>query len=59
VKSRAVKSVDYTTSLPGLPAGEYVILQFDATFENRGPSVETVSVTLEDGRWRPSGYFLK
>ncbi|MEA2695549.1 MAG: hypothetical protein QOJ16_4936 [Acidobacteriota bacterium] len=59
VKSRALKAVDYTTSIPGVPDGEYVILQFDTTYENRGPSVETVTMALEEGKWRPGGYFLK
>jgi predicted SnoaL-like aldol condensation-catalyzing enzyme len=59
VKSRVQKSAEYTTSLPGAPAGEYVIFQFDTTFENRGPSVETITSALEDGRWRTGGYFVK
>jgi len=59
VKSRTLKSAEYTTSLPGAPAGEYVILQYDTTFENRGPSVETVTSVLENGKWRTGGYFVK
>ncbi|MDD5138124.1 MAG: DUF4019 domain-containing protein, partial [Candidatus Omnitrophica bacterium] len=47
------------TTLPGAPDGEYVIVQFDTTFENKKSSVESVTMSLEaDGRWRVSGYFI-
>lgn len=59
VKSRALKSTT-TTSPPGAPAGEYLVLQFDTSYEQRPAAAETVSVFKEnDGVWRVVGYFIK
>jgi len=58
--SRKVKSATYQTSVPGAPDGEYVIIQFDASFENKKAAVETITPMLDkDGKWRVSGYFIK
>ena len=58
--SRKVKSRQYTESLPGAPDGKYVVLQYNATFENKASAVETVTPMLdEDGAWRVAGYFVK
>jgi len=58
--SRKVKSHQYSTSLPGAPAGQYVVIQYDTTFENKAAAVETVTPMLEkDGQWKVSGYYLK
>jgi hypothetical protein len=35
VISREVKSKSHHTSLPGAPDGEYVVIQFDTSFENK------------------------
>ena len=60
VKSRKLKSKQYATSLPGAPDGEYVVIQFDTSFENKKTSVETITPMLDkDGKWRVSGYFIK
>lgn len=58
--SRRVKNKTYTTSLPGAPDGEYVVIQFDASFENKKTATETVTPMMDkDGRWRVSGYYMK
>ncbi len=58
--SRVVKARQYTTSAPGAPDGQYVIIQFATSFENKGSATETVTPMLdEDGSWRVSGYFIK
>jgi hypothetical protein len=60
VQSRKLKEATYTKSLPGAPDGEYVVLKFDTSFENKKSSVETVTPMLDkDGKWRVSGYFIK
>lgn len=60
LKSRKVKSTTFSTSLPGAPAGEYVVIQFDASFEKKDGAVETVTPSKEkDGKWRVSGYYIK
>ena len=59
VKSRTFKSATAAKSLPGAPAGDYVVIQFDLTAE-KGAAVETITPMLEkDGTWRVSGYYLK
>ncbi|MDD5308265.1 MAG: DUF4019 domain-containing protein [Deltaproteobacteria bacterium] len=58
--SRKVTSAAYRTSLPGAPDGEYVVIQFETSFENKKSAVETVTPMREkDGQWRVSGYFIK
>lgn len=60
LKSREVRSVTFTRSLPGVPEGEYVVIQYASRFENRTEAVETVTPMREkDGSWRVSGYFVK
>ena len=60
VKSRKLKSAQFTTSLPGAPDGEYVVIQFETQFENKASAVETVTPLKDkDGVWRVSGYYIK
>jgi hypothetical protein len=57
---RKVKSRQYTTSLPGVPSGKYVVIQFDTIFANKVEAVETVTPMRDkDGHWRVSGYYIK
>lgn len=57
---RKVKSQSYRTSLPGAPDGEYVVIMFETSFENKKSAVETVTPMLDkDGNWRVSGYYIK
>ncbi|MBT3194618.1 MAG: DUF4019 domain-containing protein [Verrucomicrobia bacterium] len=58
--ARELKSTRYRTTLPGAPDGEYVIIQFRASFENKQSAVETITPMLgDDGEWRVSGYYMK
>ena len=60
VVSRKLTSAQYTTSLPGAPDGQYVVIQYDTSFENKQAAVETIVLMLDkDGQWRASGYFIK
>jgi hypothetical protein len=60
VKSRTVKSTTFTRSLPGAPDGEYVIAQYDTTFEKKESAVESVTMMKDkDGSWRAAGYFIR
>ncbi|MGB5636108.1 MAG: DUF4019 domain-containing protein [Waterburya sp.] len=57
--SRSLKSQQYHTSLPGAPDGEYVVIQFNTSFEHKRSAVETVTPMKEqDGQWRVSGYYI-
>ena len=58
--SRKLKSKHYKTSLPGAPDGEYVVIKFKASFENKKSAIETITPMLDkDGTWRVSGYYMK
>lgn len=60
VTSRQLKSATYTTKLPNVPAGDYVIIEYDTNFSNAPGMIETVIPMREkDGKWKVSGYFVK
>jgi len=60
VISREVLSKMPTQTVPGGPDGEYVIIQFKTSFENKADPIETVTPMLDkDGIWRVSGYYIK
>ena len=60
VLSRKLKNASYTKTLPGAPDGEYVVIQYDTSFEHKQSAVETITPMLDkDGKWRVSGYFIK
>ncbi len=58
--SRKLSAKGYETDLPGAPKGEYVVIQFNTSFEKKKHAVETITPMLDkDGKWRVSGYFIK
>ena len=58
--SRTLKSQQYSSSLPGVPDGEYVVIQFNTSFDHKASAVETVTpMKDQDGKWRVSGYYIK
>ncbi len=58
--SRKVKSATFTTSLPGAPDGQYVVIQFETVFANKKSAVETITPMLDrDSNWHVSGYFIR
>ncbi len=58
--SREVSTKTYATEVPGAPAGEYVVIQFNSSFDKKKKAVETVTPMLDpDGTWRVSGYYIK
>ena len=58
--SRELASKQYATELPGAPDGEYVVIKFSTSFENKATAVETVTPMLgPGGSWKVSGYFIK
>jgi len=60
VNAREAASATFSRVLPGSPAGEYVVIQFDTVFENRPAATETVTMMKgEDDVWRVAGYFIK
>jgi len=60
VLSRKVKSAQFERTLPYAPDGEYVVIQYETSFENKKDAVETVTPMKDkDGTWRVSGYYVR
>jgi hypothetical protein len=60
LKSRTLRSVTAKSSLPGAPDGQYVVLQFDTSFEHKAGALETVTPMMDsDGKWHVSGYYVR
>jgi hypothetical protein len=58
--SRSIRSASYKTSLPGAPDGQYVVIQYQSSFEHKKSAIESVTPSLgDDGQWRVSGYFIR
>jgi hypothetical protein len=58
--SRKLISKQCATTLPGAPDGEYVVIQYETSFENKKSAIETITPMLDkDGTWRVSGYFIR
>jgi hypothetical protein len=60
VLSRKVRSKQYATTLPGAPDGEYVVIQYQTSFEAKRSAIETVTPMRDkDGKWRVAGYYIR
>jgi hypothetical protein len=59
MKSRKFELAVYKTSLPGAPDGEYVTVRFVTTFEKKDQAEELLTLALENGVWRTTGYLIK
>ena len=58
--SRTLASATYRTSLPNVPPGEFVVIEYQSTFQNAASAVETVIMRKEgDAVWRGVGYFVR
>ena len=58
--TRKMKTKMYKTSLPGAPDGEYVVIEFETSFEYKKSAIETVTPMMDkDGKWCVSGYYIK
>jgi Protein of unknown function (DUF4019) len=60
VKARRLLGARPMKTLPGAPDGDYVVLQYEASFDNKQRAIETITPMLEsDGQWRVSGYYVQ
>jgi len=60
LETRKLANEAYRTALPGAPDGQYVVMQFDASFAKKQSAVETVTTVLDkDGQWRVVGYYIR
>ncbi|MCH8538402.1 MAG: DUF4019 domain-containing protein [Alkalimonas sp.] len=47
------------SALPGVPDGQYLVIQFQTDFQNKKSSTETLTLSKSSGEWLPIGYFIK
>lgn len=60
LETREMATSEFSTTLPGAPDGEYVVFQFNSSFEHKATAIETVTAMKDaDGEWRVAGYFIK
>jgi len=60
VLSRTLKSAENKASLPGAPDGEYVVIMFETSFENKKNAIETLAAMKDNnGTWKPAGYYIQ
>ena len=58
--TRSLKTATVKHELPGVPDGDYVVIQFETRFEHKASAIETITPMKEkDGAWKVSGYFVK
>ena len=58
--SRNINSSEFKSELPGAPDGNYYILTYNSSFENKASAIETITLTKGiDGKWKTVGYFIK
>lgn len=58
LQSRSEVAARYTTSLPKAPDGEYVVVQYRATYADE-EWIETVTLKKDPDAWRVAGYVTK
>ena len=59
VSSRSVTNVTQATSLPGVPDGQYEVVQYETTFARKKDATETVVLSHEESGWKVDGYFIR
>jgi len=60
VKSRKQTSANFTRTLPGVPDGDYVVIQYATDFANKAGMTETVvPMRLADGSWKVTTYLIR
>lgn len=58
--SRKLKGATETTTLPGAPDGNYVVIQYNSSFEKKAEAVETITPALGANKeWKVSGYQIR
>jgi hypothetical protein len=57
---RAPQGREYTTTLPGAPEGEYIVITYGSSYTQLEDAVETVvMVRNPGGEWKPAGYYVR
>lgn len=61
VQMRAFKAAEATPSLPGMPDGQYLVIQYATQFQTQPAVIETVTLAQSGhaGPWQVLGYYLR
>lgn len=59
VKSRTLKNATAAKSLPGAPDGDYTVLRYETSYQNKASAVETLTLMIDSGKWRSAGYYIR
>ena len=60
VVQRTGQRTTLTGEFPGVPKGDYALVNFLTAFEQRTDTEETITLEREaDGRWHVIGYFIR
>ena len=57
--SRKQRSITFETTLPGAPDGNYAVIVFDTSFQNKASAMEQLTVMADGEKWRAAGYFIR
>ena len=56
-ESRKLKEIKSTNAAKGLPAGQYVLVRYQSSYEKKKAALETITAVREgDGQWRVIAY---
>ena len=59
VMARKIVDVDFATTLPGAPDGQYAVVHFATWFTNKASATETVAMVMDGGVWKVIGYHIR
>ncbi len=60
MENRYIATAGYSKGPSGFPDGEYIVVQFYATFKNKTLALETITLSKEkDNEWRVADYAIK
>ena len=57
--SRTFLDETRSTTLPGVPDGDYAVIRFATAFARKKAAVETIVLTHEPSGWKVDGYFVR
>ena len=57
--SRKLLGAVYQNKLPGAPAGDYIVFQYESDFKKKDGVIETITPMLVNGIWQISGYYVR
>jgi uncharacterized protein DUF4019 len=57
--SRKFLRLNLTKALAGAADGDYAVMQFQSAFSAKAEAIETLTLTLDDRKWKLAGFFIR